>query len=94
MKMKLQIYPANPKVAYDGQNMVAVETNHPGATAHVVRAVNHHKALVEIVRLLTADVMGDDDVNQMVNFETAVEHARAILAELDGDATPNTPEGS
>ena len=50
----------------------------------IVRAVNHHEALVEIVRVLTQEET-DDPVTHMVEYGDASKRARSILAALDAD---------
>lgn len=56
----------------------------PGAKKRdfVARAVNHHEALVKIVRELIGDDVGDD-VGDMIAYGDAANRARALLAELD-----------
>jgi hypothetical protein len=49
----------------------------------IVRAVNAHEALVEVLRELTEDVTGELDVDAMMRFGDAMDRARKLLASLD-----------
>ena len=82
---------ANAILATSGKNPGKPEAEAEANAALIVRAVNHHEALVDIVRVLT-QVETDDPVAHMLEYGAACERARAILAALD--TTPHTQASS
>lgn len=83
----LKVGPNTAHEAHSADLDAHVLSRDPAKTAFIVRAVNHHEALVDIARAMAAE-MTSDSTGDMIRYGQAVDRARALLFEIDIDNTP------